>query len=591
MDARGPINSPARLWKGWAVVLSAGIVLGFSPVSEWLELKWLDIQFSLLRSVSPKRTSSNIVIVGIDDATFGAFPEPMALWHTRLAAILKGIGSAKPLAVGVDLDLPQRSYDFIRPDMDLELFESLRQLRVRVPLVVARSVDSSGRVRPIHLPFLAAVGSENTGLAVFPIDDDGMVRRFDEALGEHDLSVPTLVGVLARQLGKTANAGLIDFALGPPFRYIPVQIVWAWAHGRDSGRLRDAFEGSIVLLGSVLPFEDRHRIPVGLAAWEEDARAPGVLVHAQTLRSLLGPGLVRPAAAGWSIALTLLGSFLWFAFFRLAPGVIAAFLFIGCLAALSLGLLHAGVHLSVANAALMAFLASVARIGHEARHQYREQIRLKGAFEGYVSPGVLELILNGKLNSELGSGRRAVCVLFADIRDFTVFSERTPPEDAVALLNRYFERMTPIIHSHDGTVDNFRGDGIMCMFGAPLPCPDPCRAGFLAAREMLDALATLNAELRAEGRPPISIGIGLGFGEAVVGRLGAANRHVYSAIGDVANVSARLEGLTKDIGYPLVVSAVVANTVGDETRFDDLGMQALKGHTPVHAFGWPARAN
>lgn len=587
MDIRIPRSASARLWKGWLAVLCAGVALALSPASDWLEHKWLDTQFTLLRSASPRIASSPIVIVGIDDATFGAFPEPMALWHGRLATLLDGIGAARPLAVGVDVELPQHGYDFIRPGLDLELFESLRALGARAPLVLARGVDGSGRPRSIHLPFVAAVGAGNIGLAVFPIDADGSVRRFDEALGEHGQLVPTLAGVMARKLGKAVDAGLIDFTLGPPLPYIPAQDVWNWARGGDLERLKNAFQGRIILLGSVLPFEDRHPTPVRLAAWEDDARAPGVLIQAQALRSLLGSGLARPASTGWSIALALAGSLLWFACFRLAPAIVAVSLFIGCLALLSLALLHGGVHLAVANAALTAFIAGVARIGHEAHYQYRERARLKGAFEGYVSPGVLRLILDGKLNSELGSGRRAVCVMFADVRDFTALSERTPPEAVVSLLNRYFECMTPIIHRHGGAVDNFRGDGIMCMFGAPLPTSDPCQAGYSAARDMLEALAGLNAELAGEGRPPVAIGIGLAYGEAVVGRLGAANRHVYSAIGDVANISARLEGLTKELGYPLVVGAEVANAV--RARFDDLGMRALKGHTPVHVYGWPSR--
>ena len=89
-------------------------------------------------------------------------------------------------------------------------------------------------------------------------------------------------------------------------------------------------------------------------------------------------------------------------------------------------------------------------------------------------------------------------------------------------------------------MDNFRGDGIMCFFGAPRPTGDPCRDGFLAATGMLADLDGLNAELVADGYAPIAMGVSLAYGEAVVGRIGAASRHEYTAIGDVAAMQAAL---------------------------------------------------
>lgn len=586
MNKRFP---PARLWKGWLLAMCLGVTLAMSPATAWLELKWLDTGFSLLRQKLPRTATAPIVIVGIDDATFAAFPEPFALWHARLAVILEGIGQAEPQAVGLDVELPQRSYDFILPGQDLILYTALRELASHTPLVLARGVDASGKLRPLHLPFAIAAGAGNIGLSAFPLDIDGAVRRFDEFLDEKNRTTPSLAGNLVRRLGHPVESGLIDFTLGPAMTYVPVQDVWQWTQQGKLDRLRNAFRGRIVLLGSVLPFEDQHQVSVPLAAWRQDTRSAGILVHAQALRSLLGPGLVRQAPSWADPALALIGSLLWFAGARAGWALIVLLLFTGGLALLSLGLLHAGLHLPVAGAALSALLGCAGRLGREARFQFQERQRLRNAFEGYVSPAVLHLILDGRLDSELGSGRRAVCVLFADVRDFTTLSEGTPPEAVVALLNRYFECMTPIIHHHGGTVDNFRGDGIMCMFGAPQPVANPCLAGLAAARQMLGALDKLNETLLVEGQRPLAIGIGLAFGDAVVGRLGAANRHVYSAIGDVANVSARLESLTKELGYPLLVSAGVADAVAEHVRFDDLGERGLKGHTPVRVWGWPPR--
>jgi class 3 adenylate cyclase len=107
---------------------------------------------------------------------------------------------------------------------------------------------------------------------------------------------------------------------------------------------------------------------------------------------------------------------------------------------------------------------------------------------------------------------------------------------------------------------------------------------------MLTELDALNRELGARALPPLRIGLSLAFGEAIVGRIGAAERHEYTAIGDVANVSARLEGMTKELGYPVLLTDAVVAQLGDAEDFDDLGTREIRGHAPVHVFGWPARS-
>jgi len=346
----------------------------------------------------------------------------------------------------------------------------------------------------------------------------------------------------------------------------------------------------VVLVGSVLPFKDRHTIPVGLAAWEDSSTAPGVLIHAQALRSLLGPGLIAPAPAAAALVVVLAAACLWFGFARLSVGAAALALFAAAALAGSTWLLARGVQLPVAGALVVAVLASASRVGYEAWFNRRSRLELRRAFAGAVSPNVLDLILRGELDSEVGSGRRKVCVMFGDIRGFTPLSERTDPEQMVQLLNRYFTHIVAVAHRHRGTVDNFRGDGIMCIFGAPQSTPDPCRDGFLAARDMFEELDVLNRELASEWLPAIRIAISLAYGDAVVGRIGAAERNEYTAIGDVANVSARIEALSAEVGYPLVVTEEVAAAVRDLAAFDALGERSLKGHSPVRVFGWPSRA-
>ena len=586
--------SPARhrhALYGWPVLVAIGVSLHFIPPTGLLDLKLLDAEFSLLRRAAQKTAPVTPVLIAADEATLATFPEPIALWHRYLGGILAAVARAGPRAVGIDIELPQRSHDYLQSGLDRALLEGLQAAKAAAPLVIARGVDDLGRVKPMHPSFLAVAGDNGTALATWPLDADDTVRRFDERQGTDGAPVPTFAGVLARKLGAQPVPGLIDFTLGETFAYLPMHEIWNWIQANDGARLHQELNGRVVLIGGVFPFSDRHRQPVNLAGWESpESVAAGLLLHAQALRSLLGPGLIRTAPGASALALILGASLLWFAFARPGPGLAFLALFASGVLAGALWLLHAGVHLPVAGSLATAVLASASRAGYEAWFTRRERQRLKSAFDGYVSPNVMDLILRGELDSEVGTGRRTLCVLFADIRDFTPLSERTQPERVVALLNRYFEHMTRAIHRHDGTVDNFRGDGIMCFFGAPRQTDAPCRDGFLAATDMLAELESLNAELAAEGHAPIAMGISLAYGEAVVGRIGAANRHEYTAIGDVANVSARLEAMTKETGYPLVVTGAVADALDGVAAFDELGVSPLKGHASVPACGWPPRA-
>ncbi len=573
----------------WLALVGAALLLHMTPPYAQLEGAVLDAQFRALRTLAPKPARADVVILGIDEATLAATREPLALWHRPLALLLDGLRLAQPRGVGLDMQLPDRSYDALQPGIDRELYMALSSAARAFPLTAVLGIDATGAPHTIHPPFLAALGDAGVGLATWLLDPDGTPRRFDERQGEGGAVVPTLAGTLARRLGATPGAGLIDYAAGPAFEYVPAKDAMQWARAGDAAALARAFGGRVVMIGSVLPFDDRHRLPVPLAAWEDALTAPGVVIHAQALRSLLGAGLVREAPGAAVVALLAAACALWFAGARSPAGIalFAAFAF-GAVAGSTVLLFHR-MHVPVGTAVLAAASSLALRIAYEAWFNRRLRQRLRQAFAGAVSPAVLDLIMRGQLDGALGSGRRQVAVMFGDIRGFTPMTEARPPEEVVALLNRYFTRVTAAVHGHNGTIDNFRGDGIMCVFGAPKASTDPCRDGFSAAQDILDAIVELNAELEAEGRAPIRIGLSLAYGEAVVGRIGSPDRNEYTAIGDVANVSARIEGLTAELGYPVLVDGNVAAALAPDVRFDALGERPLKGHSPVRIHGWPAR--
>ena len=575
-----------------AVVLLVIVGLAVSRLSatSWLDLRLLDVKFRIDRALFSQPAHDGILIVGVDEGTLGAIAEPAALWHRAYGRAFVALAAARPRAVGLDVILPDRSFDFLSPGADQALITGLLSLRRATILAVGITSTDTGELRTIYPPMLAAAGENAYGLALWRFDIDGRIRRFDERLGAHGEVVPTLVGRLAARLAGADNAapvpGIIQYAIGDGFDYVPLQQVLDWAERGDTSALAHAFSGKIVFIGSVLPFEDRFHQPVMLARWEAREYAPGVLIHAQALRSLLAGAMVRDAPPWSEFALIVLAAALWFVpTWRLR--VPALVVLLATAFGLSLLLLNAGIELPLSAAAIVAIVATALRSALEAWQVRRDRARITLLFGGYVSPAVRDALLAGQLDAD-ASRRRELCFLFADIRNFTAYSETAPPERALEMLNRYYTAMTPLLHAHGGTIDNFRGDGLMVMFGAPNRLPNPAASGLASGRAMFDRLPALNAEFAAEHMPALEIGVTLAYGQAVVGNVGWTQRYNYTAVGDAVNVAARLQDVAKALGYPLIATAAVVERAASEHAADlvALGEQAVRGRRPEEVFGW-----
>lgn len=213
----------------------------------------------------------------------------------------------------------------------------------------------------------------------------------------------------------------------------------------------------------------------------------------------------------------------------------------------------------------------------EAAYMEAESHRVRDVFSRYVSPQVAEAVLH----TDLSKGRRQrVTLLFADIRGFTRISESLPPEEVVDLLNAYFSRMVKVLFAHGGTLDKYMGDGMMAVFGAPVPSQDHAWQAVLTALGMRQELAALNVERAAAGLPVLAIGIGLHTGECVIGNIGADQRLDYTAIGDVVNTASRIEGLTKELGEDVLLSADTLSAA-DPLREEGQGHPGPRGRVLV----------
>ena len=177
----------------------------------------------------------------------------------------------------------------------------------------------------------------------------------------------------------------------------------------------------------------------------------------------------------------------------------------------------------------------------------------------------------------LGGRRVRATVMFSDIRGFTSLVESQPPEQTIELLNTYYTLMFDAISGHGGVVNQMIGDGLMAIFGAPLPLAEPSLAAVRAALDMVEMIELFNLERVALDKEPIRIGIGIASGEVVAGYTGTQRRATYTCIGDTVNLAARLEAHTKVAGCGILVDGDTHAALGDRVRLEPLGEVQFKG--------------
>ena len=449
-----------------------------------------------------------------------------------------------------------------------------------------------------YLPNLPAINKAARGTGYFdtPTDSDAvfrsemMVIRFGKRYCE-----PLILAVTsAYRNGALTQLTMADFgvaraSIGPvnlpvdesgrmlvnfrgpahTFPYYPVSDVIA--HRIPPEKLAN----KVVLVGaSALGVGDRWSTPMG-------ADFPGVEIHANAIdniltgdfiqRSEVTAGLEQVAAVVMGIAVCAAVAYLSASW----SGVATAVMIFGYFAFAQYLLVADGLLLGVLFPIATAFTAYAGPVTYRYLTEGREKRFLRHAFEHYLHPEVIEgLVQDGKA-LRLGGARRHMAILFSDIVGFTSRSERTPPEELVALLNTYMTAMIDVVMRCGGVVDKLMGDGIMAFWGAPGDTPNPARSAIECA---LDMLAELDHLRQTDPRfADIDVGIGIATGDAIVGNFGGKQRFDYSAIGDTVNLASRIEGLTRHFKVHLLVNRQTLEEAADGFVARNIGMVRVKG--------------
>jgi class 3 adenylate cyclase len=175
--------------------------------------------------------------------------------------------------------------------------------------------------------------------------------------------------------------------------------------------------------------------------------------------------------------------------------------------------------------------------------------------------------------------------MFCVIRSFTSIAEAQDPAETIELLNDYYTLMMDAINGEGGIVNHMEGDGLMAIFGAPVPREDHRLAAVLAARQMTQMIRLFNEEQVTRGKVQIRIGVGIASGRVVAGYTGTQQRATYTCVGDTVNVAARLESHTKVVSRPILIDEHTWRGLGDAIAVEPQGELLMKGKTkPINVY-------
>ena len=459
-----------------------------------------------------------------------------------------------------------------------------------------------GLLRNVPVLEHAAAGR---GLFTIKPERDGIVRRVPMIMQAQGQTMPSLTFEMLRVatgsgtiLIKAEKAGIKSLGL-KGFQIPTDHNGQLWVHyARNDASIYvpavnvleknvapDMIAGKLVLIGtSAVGLNDIKTTPVSRAM-------PGVEIHAQVLESTLTGEVISQPIYGIAVefATALLFGLLVIAFAPLfGPVTLVA---LG--AAFATALIGTSAYFYTQHRLLIDFtypLMSTTAIyltlifsSFVREQQQRKQIR--GAFAQYMSPVLVEQLAQSPEKLVLGGEEREMTIMFSDMRGFTSISEtyKNDPQGLTALMNRFLTPLTNAILARKGYIDKYMGDAIMAFWNAPLDDKDHELNACEAALDMLEHVDELNQareqEAKEEGRPfiPLNVGIGLNTGICVVGNMGSDLKFNYSVFGDSVNLASRLEGQSKEYGFPIIVGSRTALAVKDRFAILELDFIMVKG--------------
>jgi adenylate cyclase len=620
-----------------ALVCAAASV---SPVLKPIHGLSLDILTALRWEMFGRRhdpAASPAIVVAIDSESERAAPfrgSPLLTWTGEMGRVLGAIVDGGAKVVGFDMVMPASIELSEIPfgegvlgeklkGFDRDFMRALATASTSGKIVLGEILRGDQPIRPSAGQRIAVRQQQNIRPLNIYTDDDDVVRRMLLSFSINGAQVPALALELASRAlnakpefgpdrtvtlagykipGQPPETMTLNFEGGaddiPTFSFADLR---ACAIKGDSDYFRRAFEGKVVIFGTVLANEDRRLTSKRFATGIEGPRAPrcaaestpvtenfkrssiaGVYVHATAVNNLIARNAAielgrLPVFLIAALAAALAATVAWR--FKPASAVliyatVSAFGVAGAMLAFTHALVLPLVEPFVAGLA-----ALVAMIGFRFIVADKDRRLLQNSFALYLAPHVINRMLSSNKLPELGGETRHVTVFFSDIEGFSRIAEKMSPDGLMSLMNEYLSEMTDIIEAHNGYVDKYIGDSIVAVFGAPADDPDHAANAARAALDCCARLAELNSTSAAFRECQLSQRIGINSGEALVGNFGSRRRFNYSVMSDAVNVASRLEGANKFYGTTIIASEATVALAGDAFAWRELDAVRVKGRS------------
>ncbi len=613
-----------------------GIITGLGFLNS-LELKTLDVrQVSAERSTLP---DSAIVLLAIDQNSLDFFEEQGVPWpwpREFYGVLVSFLSEAGVKAIAFDLDFSSKGLDRQESsgeESDFQFAEAMQDAN-RVILTAHLSVkdigDQSGAsILPRHtfnhksLPLnqetynrasapieMFQSTASRLGVVNFEADEDGVARKIPLLYSFNNAYLPQFAFAIYEQVSKYAGidpeSKLSELPLNDRGEAL---IKWYGRSGSEGVfpylSAASVLVSSFKFMGGVEPdikpdyFKDKLVIVGATAAGLWDYKptpfsslepCPGMEIHATILSNLLNDDFIKYYPKWLEFLLIVLIAFLVSqAFFQIRRLEIASVLIL----VLLVGFVAASYWVFITFNYWVPVVAPLSALGLSlllsAMFSYategKQKRELRRIFSRYLSPQVIEEVVERADEIELGGKEVQATVFFSDIKGFTSISENLPPKQLVSYLNEYLSLGSDILQRHGAMIDKYIGDAIMALFGAPVTANDHAKNACLAALEMQDYLTRFYQAQQSDDLPEFITRIGLHSGTMVIGHIGSSSRSDYTAIGDTVNTASRLEGVNKQFGTNIIISESTYEQAKNFVEVRELDSIRVKGrHKPISIF-------
>lgn len=570
-----------------------------------LHIKWRGTQ----------KISDKVVLVLMDEKSGAELNRHKGTWSRRqLGTAIRNLHNAGAEIIGLDMVLSSPDLD---PKADQFLAKAIKDSN---NVVLSRvSASHAGEILPLPIFEEGMIGD---GFIDVPLDEDEILRkiRFLNAkpLPDGNLQLsPAFSLELARSFYNIDFS--IDFSekdyfqigsrddkkLKLPYPELTInykgnytlfqQIPYAdVVMNRFSG---NKVKGKIILLGSSLamqkdffstPFtrfqspHKNYKDKFGAVVDEVlGVKDPGVSCHAYALETILSGEFIKHLSGNIVIFFTAVIGIAGLIFYIPSITFIweALILFAGLFGITAFShilFIEKLIWLDIAPFLCILICQFVFGVMLQKNFEKKRTAHVTGLFGRYVSPGVVDNIIKGDIDTTLKGHSQDLSILFSDLRNFTTLSEELGPKDTGILLNTYFDAMIPIVFKHRGTLDKLIGDAIMAFFGAPLPFADHPEKAAETALDMIEALKRLKL-MNISGIDKLNLGIGLNTGTVTIGNLGSNEFMDYTIVGDAVNLASRLESLNKVYGTNIIAGELTVQSLGNKFLLRELDVVRVKG--------------